>query len=212
MASGQRIDFRFDRAAFELTFWPYRLPYPVPFRLLGDEAKGWLDTTYLSPNGLLRISKGNKVGNPKGHLGVQACFASFHLLHFWLRVLPYPCTSGVVLSKSTLFWLPCAEWVAGHHVCAPEVLHSSGAPAASDPAGLRGGQGERGPIGTPLNQRGGLWYPQPSRPWYQSQASHRFARTRSLEGHATQSLLGSPGCSLAAAFNALCAVFFSLDP
>ena len=37
---------------------PVRLPYPVPFRLLGDEAKGWLDTTYLSNQ--LRISRGNK--------------------------------------------------------------------------------------------------------------------------------------------------------
>jgi len=27
-------------------------------RLLGDEAKGWLDTTYLSPQ--VRISRGNK--------------------------------------------------------------------------------------------------------------------------------------------------------
>ena len=27
----------------------------VPFKLLGDEAKGWLDTTYLSPR--LRISR-----------------------------------------------------------------------------------------------------------------------------------------------------------
>jgi hypothetical protein len=30
----------------------------VPFRLLGDEARGWLETTYLSPS--LRISRGNK--------------------------------------------------------------------------------------------------------------------------------------------------------
>ncbi|KAK8649238.1 hypothetical protein V6N13_129971 [Hibiscus sabdariffa] len=36
------------------------VPYPVPFRLLGDEAKGWLDTTYLSLSGNLRISRGNK--------------------------------------------------------------------------------------------------------------------------------------------------------
>eukprot|EP00897_Mesotaenium_endlicherianum_P007469 jgi/Mesen1/6750/ME000344S06028 len=56
----ERIKFQFDRAAFYLKFWPYKLPYPVPFRLLGDEAKGWLDTTYLSPDGNLRISKGNK--------------------------------------------------------------------------------------------------------------------------------------------------------
>ncbi|KAL3700171.1 hypothetical protein R1sor_018193 [Riccia sorocarpa] len=58
--SGKRILFRFDRAAFDFKFLPFKVPYPVPFRLLGDEAKGWLDTTYLSPSGTIRISKGNK--------------------------------------------------------------------------------------------------------------------------------------------------------
>ncbi|XP_002528121.2 probable plastid-lipid-associated protein 12, chloroplastic [Ricinus communis] len=58
--NGKRIIFRFDRAAFSLRFLPFKVPYPVPFRLLGDEAKGWLDTTYLSPSGNLRISRGNK--------------------------------------------------------------------------------------------------------------------------------------------------------
>lgn len=57
---GKRILFQFDRAAFSLKFLPFNVPYPVPFRLLGDEAKGWLDTTYLSPSGKLRISRGNK--------------------------------------------------------------------------------------------------------------------------------------------------------
>ncbi|KAK3205023.1 hypothetical protein Dsin_019069 [Dipteronia sinensis] len=57
---GKQILFRFDRAAFSLKFLPFKVPYPVPFRLLGDEAKGWLDTTYLSPSGNLRISRGNK--------------------------------------------------------------------------------------------------------------------------------------------------------
>uniref|UniRef100_A0A1J3ITM0 Putative plastid-lipid-associated protein 12, chloroplastic n=1 Tax=Noccaea caerulescens TaxID=107243 RepID=A0A1J3ITM0_NOCCA len=57
---GKRVLFRFDRAAFDIKFLPFRVPYPVPFRLLGDEAKGWLDTTYLSPSGNLRISRGNK--------------------------------------------------------------------------------------------------------------------------------------------------------
>ncbi|XP_050219808.1 probable plastid-lipid-associated protein 12, chloroplastic [Mercurialis annua] len=57
---GTRIMFRFDRAAFAFKFLPFKVPYPVPFKLLGDEAKGWLDTTYLSPSGNLRISKGNK--------------------------------------------------------------------------------------------------------------------------------------------------------
>lgn len=58
---GKRILFQFDRAAFSLKFLPFKVPYPVPFRLLGDEAKGWLDTTYLSNSGNIRISRGNKV-------------------------------------------------------------------------------------------------------------------------------------------------------
>ncbi|KAI9114828.1 hypothetical protein K1719_013841 [Acacia pycnantha] len=58
--NGKRILFRFDRAAFSFKFLPFKLPYPVPFKLLGDEAKGWLDTTYLSHSGNLRISRGNK--------------------------------------------------------------------------------------------------------------------------------------------------------
>lgn len=58
---GKRILFRFDRAAFSFKFLPFKVPYPVPFKLLGDEAKGWLDTTYLSHSGNLRISRGNKV-------------------------------------------------------------------------------------------------------------------------------------------------------
>ncbi|RCV12977.1 hypothetical protein SETIT_2G310100v2 [Setaria italica] len=57
---GKRILFRFDRAAFTFKFLPFKVPYPVPFRLLGDEAKGWLDTTYLSHAGKIRISRGNK--------------------------------------------------------------------------------------------------------------------------------------------------------
>ncbi|EKX46077.1 hypothetical protein GUITHDRAFT_138552 [Guillardia theta CCMP2712] len=42
-ATSKRISFTFDLAYFQ-----------VPFRLLGDEAKGWLDTTFLSQN--LRMS------------------------------------------------------------------------------------------------------------------------------------------------------------
>ncbi|KAI4334668.1 hypothetical protein L6164_013386 [Bauhinia variegata] len=57
---GKRILFRFDRAAFSFRFLPFKVPYPVPFKLLGDEAEGWLDTTYLSHTGNLRISRGNK--------------------------------------------------------------------------------------------------------------------------------------------------------
>ncbi|OAE35007.1 hypothetical protein AXG93_1864s1350 [Marchantia polymorpha subsp. ruderalis] len=58
--SNKRILFRFDKAAFDFKFLPFKVPYPVPFKLLGDEAKGWLDTTYLSPSGTIRISRGNK--------------------------------------------------------------------------------------------------------------------------------------------------------
>jgi len=58
---GKRILFQFDKAAFSFKFLPFKVPYLVPFRLLGDEAKGWLDTTYLSSSGKLRISRGNKV-------------------------------------------------------------------------------------------------------------------------------------------------------
>lgn len=53
-----RIDFKFDNAGFDFSFVPFRLPYPVPFRLLDDEVKGWLEVTYMSPR--VRISRGNK--------------------------------------------------------------------------------------------------------------------------------------------------------
>ena len=34
-----RVDFQFDNAAFHFRFLPFTIPYPVPFRLLGDETK-----------------------------------------------------------------------------------------------------------------------------------------------------------------------------
>lgn len=34
-----RIDFQFDKAAFSFSFLPFKVPYPVPFKLLGDETK-----------------------------------------------------------------------------------------------------------------------------------------------------------------------------
>lgn len=55
-----RVDFQFDTAAFYFKFLPITIPYPVPFRLLGDERKGWLDITYLSKDGTFRLSRGNK--------------------------------------------------------------------------------------------------------------------------------------------------------
>ena len=75
----------FDLAYFELASGPFgvrlpgtrpvRVPYPVPFRLLGDEARGWLDTTFLGKD--VRISRGNKgttfvlVREAEGGEGVQ---------------------------------------------------------------------------------------------------------------------------------------------
>jgi hypothetical protein len=55
-----RIDFQFDQAAFNLWDGKVKIPYPVPFRLLGDERKGWLDVTYLSADGKFRLARGNK--------------------------------------------------------------------------------------------------------------------------------------------------------
>lgn len=55
-----RIDFQFDRAAFTFYALPFKIPYPVPFRLLGDETKGFIDITYLSPDGRFRLARGNK--------------------------------------------------------------------------------------------------------------------------------------------------------
>lgn len=34
-----RIDFQFDKAAFNFKFLPFKIPYPVPFKYLGDETK-----------------------------------------------------------------------------------------------------------------------------------------------------------------------------
>jgi len=36
----ERIDFAFQEAQFEFKDFPITIPYPVPFKLLGDEAKG----------------------------------------------------------------------------------------------------------------------------------------------------------------------------
>jgi len=55
-----RIDFQFDRAAFDFKRFPIKIPYPVPFKLLGDETKGWIDITYLSEDGTFRLTRGNK--------------------------------------------------------------------------------------------------------------------------------------------------------
>jgi len=54
----ERIAFAFDEGFFQFRENGLRVPYPVPFRLLGKEAEGFLDTLYLGDR--LRISKGNK--------------------------------------------------------------------------------------------------------------------------------------------------------
>ena len=54
----ERIDFAFQEASFEFLNSSFAIPYPVPFKLLGDEAKGWIDNTYLGND--IRISRGNK--------------------------------------------------------------------------------------------------------------------------------------------------------
>lgn len=55
-----RIDFVFDEGNFD--FGQIQIPYPVPFRLplMRDLVKGWIDITYLSNDGRVRISRGNK--------------------------------------------------------------------------------------------------------------------------------------------------------
>ena len=55
--ASRRINFAFDLAYFVLP-GGLRLPYPVPFRLLGEESRGYLDTEFVSER--LRISRGNK--------------------------------------------------------------------------------------------------------------------------------------------------------
>ena len=60
-ATPNRLGFRFSGGSVLLrTLWgaTLQLPYPVPFELLGDNAKGWLQTDYLTPS--LRLSRGNK--------------------------------------------------------------------------------------------------------------------------------------------------------
>lgn len=57
-AQPQRIKFAFDEGYFELTGSGLHVPYPVPFRLLGKEAEGFLDTSYLGEQ--VRVSTGNK--------------------------------------------------------------------------------------------------------------------------------------------------------
>eukprot|EP00899_Mesostigma_viride_P019844 jgi/Mesvir1/27861/Mv07530-RA.1 len=65
MEAPARINFRFCGGAFILKTvmgrpldTPLRIPYPVPFELLGERANAYLETLYLDDD--MRISKGNK--------------------------------------------------------------------------------------------------------------------------------------------------------
>lgn len=56
---GNRLKVRFDEAWFQgVGEWKWRLAYPVPFKLLGKKAAGWIDVTYLDEE--LRIVRGSK--------------------------------------------------------------------------------------------------------------------------------------------------------
>ncbi len=52
---------------------PFNIPYPVPFKLLGDETKGWIDITYLNPEGTFRLTRGNKGSHNKALSGLLMC-------------------------------------------------------------------------------------------------------------------------------------------
>ena len=69
----RRIDFLFTDGGFQFKSIPFRIPYPVPFSLLGDEARGWLDTTFMSGAGQWRLP------NPQGNLSPMGSQpVSFH--------------------------------------------------------------------------------------------------------------------------------------
>lgn len=53
-----RINIQFDEAWFSFANGKVRLPYPVPFRLLGKKTCGWQDITFL--NSKCRVTRGNK--------------------------------------------------------------------------------------------------------------------------------------------------------
>lgn len=67
--AGSRINVKFDNAWFAFSQFPswlggkplptlFRLPYPVPFQLLGKKAAGWLEISYLDED--IRITRGNR--------------------------------------------------------------------------------------------------------------------------------------------------------
>ncbi len=37
-----RVDFQFSKGSFDFRFLPFTIPYPVPFKALGDETKARL--------------------------------------------------------------------------------------------------------------------------------------------------------------------------
>ena len=106
---GLRIDFQFDQAAFDFRCaavlrparvleteccccanmlklyraLPFKVPYPVPFKLFGDETKGWIDVTYMNEEGTFRLARGNKGTSGRFLDQAGCCREAFHACE-WL--------------------------------------------------------------------------------------------------------------------------------
>jgi hypothetical protein len=57
---GSRVSLKFTGGKISLFNGLINLPYPVPLRLLGREAEGYLDVEFLSSDGSLRVLRGSK--------------------------------------------------------------------------------------------------------------------------------------------------------
>ncbi len=91
---------QFDQAAFHFKFLPFTIPYPVPFRLLGDERKGWIDNTYMNAGGTFRLARGNK-GTLFVLARVGACLLdSTYIQWKQLSSSPHPTTTFTSLAPS----------------------------------------------------------------------------------------------------------------
>jgi hypothetical protein len=83
-----RLGFRFNGGTILIrTLWNATLsfPYPVPFQLLGDNAKGWLQTDYITPR--LRLSR---LKFPKA-LSLVTDDVVYIYLYIYLYIYMYVC-------------------------------------------------------------------------------------------------------------------------
>jgi PAP_fibrillin len=62
-----RIDFQFDVAGFDLKLLPFNIPYPVPFRLLGDEVSPALSVLLNLRYSALDTAKTDASGSSRAH-------------------------------------------------------------------------------------------------------------------------------------------------